>query len=84
MDFCFREIMVNSSEDFIQRYLGHAPNIKVFKSIEVLIQDVPELTYGTETIFGSINRVIRQLETQRRIGTDADMRFILLFFLSWF
>lgn len=58
----------------MDRYLGSAPNTRVFKSIEVIVKEFPELTQGTETIFGMINITICEIETRRRAGTDADMR----------
>lgn len=59
---------------FVERYLGSVPNVRFFKAIEVIVKEFPELTQGTETIFGIINTTISDIETQRKTGTDVDMR----------
>ena len=70
------DVISPAVKTFIDRYLGSAPNTRVFKAIEVIVQEFPELTQGTETIFGLINSAITDIESRRRAGTNADMRWV--------
>lgn len=65
-------------EAFASSFLESAPNSmlgKIFRALEVFIGACPELTSGTETVFGVLNRVIEGIEAKRMMGTEVLMRY---------
>lgn len=78
----YREVIFGVVEAFASSFLESAPNSmlgKIFRALEVFIGACPELTSGTETVFGVLNRVIEGIEAKRMMGTEVLMRYRLLF-----
>ena len=72
--------MFSVVEKFAKKFLDEASNSlipKVFSAVEVLIRSCPELTKGTETIFGLLMSVISDIERRRRTGTEIEMRYMI-------
>ena len=76
--------MFSVVEKFAKKFLDEASNSlipKVFSAVEVLIRSCPELTKGTETIFGLLMSVISDIERRRRTGTEIEMRYMIYWVL---
>lgn len=79
LNFLPRQTIFGVVESFAKAHLEEAPTSlipKVFSSMEVLIRACPELTKGTDTIFGLMNGIISDIEKRRRSGTEFEMRFV--------
>ncbi|KAI1287247.1 Protein MMS22-like [Halotydeus destructor] len=62
---------------FIDTYLGHCANSRLFKAMETTIQLCPEVVRGTETVYCVLSKAISKIESQRKIGTDEELRRLL-------
>ena len=74
-----RETIFPVVREFAAKFLDSAANSvigKVFAALEIFIRACPELTRGTETIFGILSGIISDIERRRRTGTETEMRCV--------
>lgn len=62
---------------FIDTYMGQTANNKLFKALEVAVNACPEVIRGGETIFCVLTKAVSRIESQRKLGTDDELRYVV-------